>query len=471
VLAYIVRRLLLMIPTLIGVLAVVFFIMAFAPGGFGGRQLTAEGAQTEGYDARRYLKQQQRRYGVDLPTAVQFARWVNQISPVGFLMSDQLSYTEQQTREVRDRLESLALNTHPRYLEQATELVLEVAAYQGMQPVEAAKHVREQLQTPVEAMSLFDWVGVSLDPTIASEIRQDIAASLEKYGPASAQTKLIQELSFEISGLARVRFDQPAFKSPDLGRTLGGRRVADRILEAVPITILLNVITIPIIYVVAIFAGVYAAKHRGGAFDVISGGTFIALWSVPVIWAGVMMVTYLANRDALYLFPPFGLHDMQADRMPYLPRFGDGGFQRGYLLDMVWHLILPIICLTYGGFAVMSKVMRGAMLDNLSADFVRTARAKGLPERQVLWRHTFRNGILPLITMAASIIPALFVGSVVVETLFAINGMGRLAVQAAFAKDRDLVMATTLMAGVLGLMSQLIRDICYAIADPRVSYD
>mgnify|MGYP006282045885 CR=1 FL=1 len=470
-LSYIVRRLLLMIPTLIGVLAVVFFIMAYAPGGFGGRKLTAEGAQTEGYDAQRYLKQQQRRYGTDLPKFVQFGRWFNQISPVGFRMSDQVTFSEDVKQSVSQRLAPLPLNTHPTYLDRAAKLVLEIAAYRAEDADDVAAELIDALQNPAESMSFFDWAGVSLDPQIAEGLQEEIAQRQEQRGPAAAQNKFVRELEFEISGLSRVRFDRLAFKSPDLGRTLQGRRVAERILEAVPITILLNVITIPIIYVVAIVAGVYAARHRGGVFDVTSGFTFIALWSVPVIWAGVMLITYLANRDYLYLFPPFGLHDLQADRMTFLPRFGDDGFQRGWLLDAIWHLILPVICMTYGGFAVMSKVMRGAMLDNLSADFVRTARAKGLAERIVLWRHTFRNGILPLITMAASIIPALFVGSVVVETLFAIDGMGRLAVDAAFEKDRDLVMATTLMAGILGLGSQLVRDICYAIADPRVSYD
>ena len=111
------------------------------------------------------------------------------------------------------------------------------------------------------------------------------------------------------------------------------------------------------------------------------------------------------------------------------------------------------------------------MLENLSADYVRTARAKGVPQHDILFRHVFRNSLLPLITVAASILPGLLAGSIVVETIFSIPGMGRLGVEAVMYRDRELILAVTLIGGLLGLISQLIRDVCYAIADPRVSYE
>ena len=209
-------------------------------------------------------------------------------------------------------------------------------------------------------------------------------------------------MSYEAAGISRIRFDRPAFKVPDLGMTNSGRRVGEVILETLPITILLNALSLPITYLVAIAAGVYAARRRGGWFDLTSGVAFLALWSIPVIWAGTLAISYFASSQypRLHWFPTSGLHAMQADAMPFLPRlnpFADGGFQRGWLLDATWHLLLPVLCLTYGSFAVMSKVMRGATLDNLSADYVRTARAKGLPDARVLWQHVFRNSLLPLI--------------------------------------------------------------------------
>jgi len=462
-----------MIPTLLGVLGVVFFIMALAPGGFGGTSLNEMDAQaSEGENARRVRKRIEQRYGLDLPLAAQFGRWLNQISPVGFLMSSEISFDTGARSRAAEELAGLAFHTRPRRLEEARDLALALAAYTAEPPADVASALAADLrENPHDAMRWLDVMDIETIEGYRERLRERVRERLEEGRVASAQAVMIRELAIEVAGKARVRFDRPAFKAPSLGRTLKGRPVAQRLAEAVPITILLNLISLPIIYGVAVTTGLYAARHRGSWFDVGSGVTLLGLWSVPVIWAAVLLITYFANEQHLKLFPTTGLHALEAERMAFLPRFGEGGFERGWLLDALWHLVLPVACLTYTGFAVMSKIMRGAVLDALGADYVRTARAKGLPGRVVLWRHAFRNSLLPLITMAASIVPALFVGSVVVETVFSIHGMGKLAVEAAFEKDRELVMATTLLAGLLGLASELIRDICYALADPRVSYE
>jgi peptide/nickel transport system permease protein len=144
---------------------------------------------------------------------------------------------------------------------------------------------------------------------------------------------------------------------------------------------------------------------------------------------------------------------------------------RGFLLDRLWHLVLPVICLSYGGFAFLAKLTRSAVLENLQSDFARTARAKGAPENIVLWRHVFRNSLLPLITVSAALLPGLLAGSVIVESIFSIDGMGKLAVEAVQTRDRELVLSITFVSGLLTLLSYLIADLCYAFADPRVSYE
>ena len=133
--------------------------------------------------------------------------------------------------------------------------------------------------------------------------------------------------------------------------------------------------------------------------------------------------------------------------------------------------MLPVVCLTYSGFAFLTKLTRASVLENLQSDYARTARAKGASERAVLWRHVFRNSLLPLITVAASILPGLLIGSVIVETIFSIDGMGRLVVEAVQMRDREVVLSVTLVTGLLTLVSYLLMDICYAVADPRVSYE
>ena len=462
-LTYIIRRLLLMIPTLLGVTAVVFFIMAMAPGGFGGSVLNEQGAQTEGDEARRIREYFERRYGLDQPAIVQYGRWLNQVSPLGFLNTSQVTFTDEQEKQVYQAIAADSFLPTVGTDKQVCELILNMARYQNIAPKDAVAVIRELLKDTAKGLA---WLEI-LNPKISA---RDLKRVTE--GDAfAAQKELRSLLQAQLAGRQRILFSRPALKWPDLGQSLRGRKVTEMLGQAVPITVLLNVITIPIIYVIAILTGIYAARHRGKWFDILSGFTLIALWSFPVILAGVLLISYLANSQYLWWFPTAGLHSIEADTMRFLPAITDGGFERGWLLDTIWHLVLPVFCLTYGGFAVLSKLTRGAVLDNIRSDYVRTVRAKGVSEHDVLFRHVMRNSLLPLITVAASIIPALFVGAVIVENIFSIPGMGKLGVEAAFMKDRELLMGTTLIGGLIGLSSEIMRDILYAMADPRVSYE
>ncbi|MDX1682080.1 MAG: ABC transporter permease, partial [Phycisphaeraceae bacterium] len=330
--------------------------------------------------------------------------------------------------------------------------------------------VEKALQEPTEyAPVLFN--RIDRDPREASP---DFYLKLHEQWqvePEAARKRLLDAVVFETTSLNRVRLDHPTFKMPDLGTTLRNRRVIDRLAESLPITLLLNALTLPLIYVGAIWLGIRMAGNRGQLSDVGTGTVLLGLWSLPVIWVGVMAINYLANEDYLRLFPAAGLHSLTADRMPFMPHWTEAGFERGWLLDTLWHLVLPVVCLSYGSLAVLAKLTRSSMLENLGADFVRTARAKGVDESAILYQHAFRNSLLPLITVVASILPAMIGGSVVIENLFSLPGMGKLGVEAAFQRDRELVLGTTLVAGLLGLSAELLRDLCYAIADPRVSYD
>jgi peptide/nickel transport system permease protein len=189
------------------------------------------------------------------------------------------------------------------------------------------------------------------------------------------------------------------------------------------------------------------------------------------MWIGVMMLGFLASRDFRQWFPTGGLHDIGSAYMTFLPNWQDGVFHRGWLVDTLWHLVLPVTCLTYGGFAFLSKLMRASVLENLTADFARTARAKGLSENVVLFRHVLSNSVLPLITVAAGILPGLLGGSLIIESIFSIDGMGKLMLEAIKMKDQELVLSETFVGALLGLLCLIVSDVCYAIADPRVSYD
>jgi microcin C transport system permease protein len=239
------------------------------------------------------------------------------------------------------------------------------------------------------------------------------------------------------------------------------QQVIDLIKERLPVTLLINAISMVVMYIVAIPCGMLAAVRKGGVFDHIYAFGSLALYSLPVIWAGSMLLGFLANPQFLNWFPSAGIHSTNTDKMTYLE----------YVGDYFWHIALPTLCLTYGSFAYLSNQVRASMLDTMHQDFVRTARAKGLSEPAVLIRHVFRNVLLPLITITGMSLPGLLGGSVIVEQIFSINGMGRLAVDSTFASDLPVMQTIGLVGSILTLLSYLLVDICYCIADPRVTYD
>jgi peptide/nickel transport system permease protein len=485
-LTYIIRRLLLMIPTLIGVTMLVFFIMANAPGGF--QSALDEGNQTSGDEARRLKQRLTNRYALDQPTYIQYARWLNQVSPIGFKMTGDYKWAEQVKQDVDEQLKQRDYIRGSQEREGRGKLILTIAAFSGKTPDEvieafdaAAKQpVPIKQDKPKEDETAYAGPSVELfklidaEPIGEDEFWQDLAETAQEKSPAQAVDAMFRELDLSTTGKSRIQYSSIKFWNPDLGTDQNNRKVGELILERLPITLILNLVTIPLIYIVSIIAGVLAARRRGGLFDVVSGAVMLGLYSIPVMLTGTLMIAYLASAEYPHFqwFPASGVHDLNADQWPFLPYTdAQGNLQRGWLLDHVWHLVLPVICLTYTGFAFLTKVMRGSVLETVSADFIRTARAKGVSEQHILFRHVLRNSMLPLITMAAAILPGLFVGSFIVEYIFSIQGMGLLTIEAAKNADINIIMATTLVGSILSLMSLLLRDICYAVADPRVTYD
>lgn len=239
------------------------------------------------------------------------------------------------------------------------------------------------------------------------------------------------------------------------------RPVIELIKERLPITLILNIIAFVIIYAVSLPLGVLAAVRHKQFFDRVSSIVLFMLWSLPVMWVGQMLIGYFCGPTSKNWFPPAGLSSNYADQLPFFP----------WLADRLWHLVLPVLCLTYTGFAYLTKQVRAGMLDNLRSDYVRTARAKGLSNLVVIFRHALRNSIIPVITIMATLLPAMLGGSVIIERIFSIPGMGLLAFEAVTTRDYNVVMAVATIGGVLNLLGLLLADIAYAIADPRISFE
>jgi peptide/nickel transport system permease protein len=239
------------------------------------------------------------------------------------------------------------------------------------------------------------------------------------------------------------------------------RPVLEKIGDALPITLTLNIITILVIYIISIPVGAYAALRPNGWMDRISTLLFMALYSLPTFWIAMMLIVSLAGGDYLNLFPVIGFMSDSAYRLPWYD----------WIANVAWHLVLPIICLTYGGFAFLSRFTRASMLDVIKQDYIRTARAKGLPEWRVAIRHALRNALIPLLTLMGTLLPALLGGSVIIEQIFSIPGMGRLGFESVLARDYPVIMAIAAISAALTLISIFLSDMMYAVVDPRISFE
>lgn len=243
----------------------------------------------------------------------------------------------------------------------------------------------------------------------------------------------------------------------DLGVSYrSGRPVTQEIGGAVQTTLWLSLMAVFLTFLIALPLGVFTAARQGTSLDRgIHVGLF-GLYSLPVFWVGTLLIVFLGGGDFLNWFPAYGLGNLR----------GLNGFEA--ILKRAHHLILPIFCLVYPTLAVLARQTRGSMIEVLGQDYIRTARAKGLPEKQITWRHGFRNGLLPIITLLAGIFPFAIAGSVVVEVVFSINGMGKLALDALYARDYPVVYGFVLVAAFMTLLGYLVSDLLYAWADPRI---
>ncbi len=233
----------------------------------------------------------------------------------------------------------------------------------------------------------------------------------------------------------------------DFGRSITvemQRPVLELILERMPPTIRLNILSIAIIYMIAVPVGIYAAVFRATILDRGSAFLFLLLYSLPSFWVGLLLIILAAR-----LWPAWPIQG----------------------LDSWQSYVLPVFCLSFAGFAFLSRIARVGMLDVIRQDYIRTARAKGLPETSVILKHALRNALIPLITLFAGLLPTLVAGSILIEYLFGIPGMGSLSLEALSQRDYPVLMTLFGMSASLTLLGILGSDILYVVVDPRISYD
>ncbi len=288
--------------------------------------------------------------------------------------------------------------------------------------------------------------------------------------PTDIQTQLNPQASSELQDRLRVQYglDRPLYVQYGtwLGRLLqldfgesfatDRRPVLDKVLERLPVTIMLNVLSIIVILGISVPLGIMSAVRRNSGFDRATTILVFTGFAMPSFWLALLMMDWFGVR--LGWLPISGLKSLGYEYLGF-------GAQ---IVDRISHLVLPVLISAIGGVAGFSRYMRSNMLEVVRQDYILTARAKGLSERTVIYKHALRNALLPVITILGLSVPGLIGGSVIFETIFAIPGMGKLFYDGVMMRDYPLIMGILVMGAVLTLLGNLLADICYALADPRI---
>lgn len=268
-------------------------------------------------------------------------------------------------------------------------------------------------------------------------------------------------------------FDKPAaerfwimlkdFARFDLGNSFFHHKsVWDLIKEKMPVSITLGLWTLVISYLVSVPLGIAKAVRDGTRFDTASSLLILSGYAVPSFVLGVVLLVLFGGGSFWQWFP---LRGLTSDNWAQLSLAGK-------VLDYLWHITLPVLASVVGGFAVITMLTKNTFIEEIRKQYVVTARAKGLPENTVLYRHVFRNALIPLLTgFPAAFIGAFLTGSLLIETLFSLDGLGLLSYNAIMQRDYPVVMGTLYLFTLAGLLAKLISDISYVLADPRVKFE
>lgn len=248
----------------------------------------------------------------------------------------------------------------------------------------------------------------------------------------------------------------------DFGKSYKDQQpVIEKIVRSLPYTLTLNVITVLIVYLVSLPWGILTSIKPKSFFDQCSGFLLFVLYALPEFWIAVLLIVFVGGGDYLNWFPIAGWMSDGAELLPWTQR----------VANIAWHLVLPVVCLTYGSFSFLSRFSRATMLEVIHQDFIRTARAKGLSEWKVVVKHGFRNALIPQLTLLGTLLPGLLGGSVIIEQIFAIPGMGRLGFEAVLNRDYPVIMAIATIDAFLTLIGLLLSDLMYMSVDPRITFE
>jgi peptide/nickel transport system permease protein len=331
---------------------------------------------------------------------------------------------------------------------------LKMQAAQGLKETALSKEVSEQM------LKLYG-LSVELPQAYEGFIHQ---VTVKIYGEDPKEKPKFSRKALTWLGQNAIQYKiwMTQLAKLDFGQSFKDHRpVLAKIKEALPITLTLNLIELFLVYFISIPLGVYSALRRESVGDKAVMVFLFVLYSLPSFWVATLLLMYFASGDHFNWFPLVGIMSDGAENYRFSMKLG----------NILWHLVLPVMAMVYGSFAFLTRFSRSTMLEVIRQDYVRTALAKGLSRRTVIWRHAFRNSLIPLITLLGTLLPALLGGSVIIEQIFSIPGMGKLAFESVLARDYPTIMAIATISAFLTLISLLLSDLAYVWVDPRISFE
>lgn len=240
------------------------------------------------------------------------------------------------------------------------------------------------------------------------------------------------------------------------------RSVVELVVSKLPVSMSLGLWSFFIVYLTCIPLGIAKAVRDGSRFDVLTSTVILIGYAIPGFVLGIALIVLFGGGSFWNIFPLRGLVSDNWRELGLLAR----------VLDYLWHMVLPVTASTVGSLAVMTLLTKNSFLEEIRKQYVLTARAKGLPRSQVLYKHVFRNAIIPIITgFPGTFITSFFTGSLLIETIFSLDGMGLLAYSSVMNRDYPVVLGTLYFFTILGLFSRLLSDLCYVLVDPRISFE
>jgi peptide/nickel transport system permease protein len=477
--AYVLRRVLLMIPTFFGVSLLLFVILNLAPGRPGAASADlAESMRSELSDESSKIFREQ--FNLDKPVLfnTRFALTREELKPKLAIAAGLGSPDPNEREKIREELADLGAYAVPHLialLDDPNPRIRDAATYylrlNAPRPLEdpfnpnpsAALRARNQAtERENAAIRPFRY---ALDEPEAKKL--EVQAAWKRWYRERADRYSYDFGDKLRSALLDTRFARywQNLLRFDFGVSLTSREpVIPTLLSKLKYSLTLSMGSLVLAYLLAIPLGIFSAVKKGSDADRVLTTALFMLYSLPAFFVGTLALYFFSAGspvESLRWFPTGGWHS--ADAADYTTL--------GQLFDVAWHVLLPIACMTYGSLAALSRYMRTGLLDVIQADYVRTARAKGLSERVVIGKHALRNGLLPILTLLAGLLPAVLGGSVIIEFIFGIPGMGLWVVDAINQRDYNVILAIQLFSTLLVLVGLLLTDLSYALVDPRIRFE